>query len=77
MTFVLNRVQSGSRNMMMSRYTSEDDPYTSAREMLAHLEATFGNPHGSTTSYRTLSRLMFDIKKDDINEFNLQGKHVG
>ncbi|KAG6094868.1 hypothetical protein E4U30_002955 [Claviceps sp. LM220 group G6] len=39
--------------------------------MLAQLELTFGNPHGAraTTAHRTLSRLTFDIRKDDINEF--------
>ncbi|KAG6092118.1 hypothetical protein E4U30_005842 [Claviceps sp. LM220 group G6] len=65
MTFVLNRLKSGPRDIVMSRYTSEDDPYPSVREMLAHLEATYGDPHGSTTAYRTLSRLRFDIKKAD------------
>ncbi|KAG6098790.1 hypothetical protein E4U30_007567 [Claviceps sp. LM220 group G6] len=69
MTFVFSRLKSSPRDMVMSRYTSEDDPCTSVREMLAHLEATYGDPHASTTAYRTFSRLGFDIKKDGINDF--------
>lgn len=69
MTFVFSRLKSSPRDMVMSRYTSEEDPYASVREMLAHLEVTYGDPHGSTTAYRTLNRLRFDIKKDDINDF--------
>ncbi|CCE32599.1 uncharacterized protein CPUR_06461 [Claviceps purpurea 20.1] len=69
MTFVFSRLKSSPRDMVMSRYTSEEDPYASVREMLAHLEVTYGDPHGPTTAYRTLNRLRFDIKKDDINDF--------
>lgn len=37
--------------------------------MLAQLEVTFGSLHAATTAHRTLSRLMFDIRNDDINTF--------
>ncbi|CCE32990.1 uncharacterized protein CPUR_06913 [Claviceps purpurea 20.1] len=67
---LLARFSESNRLDRMSRYTSENHPFTSAREMLAQLDVTFGNPHGATIANRTLSRLMFDIRKDDVTSLS-------
>ncbi|CCE32873.1 uncharacterized protein CPUR_06738 [Claviceps purpurea 20.1] len=69
MIVVFNRARGLARQLIKSRYMSEENPFSSAQEMLAQLEAVFGDHHSFTAAHRFLGSLMFDIKQDDINAF--------